>query len=272
MKKLVVKEIASLNLEQWLTKKQIFSLSRIFLIFLMLIGCQTKLEKISDLIEQKKFAEAEAVVNNLSSEEKKSPEVLTAIERLRFCSTRSNLPNLNNSLGFIKSDSIFSILTQSFRKQSIYLDSLITLRKINAFTGADELSKRGKIKEAYSLIIKYNHSTLNHSESTLLNNLMWKWLGGKWIGYVRRIVSYDHVSLVIKPLSAKFFSGTLQTKQYSPAIPLQSGIFDGEEFSASYSIHYFDNFRNINYVGTLVGVFDHGNLKIDVPVMWGGQV
>jgi outer membrane murein-binding lipoprotein Lpp len=229
----------------------------------LLSGCASKAEKITSLVNEQRYAEAHSIVQTLSEKERQSPEVQEAVEDLAFHSARARVPKLDATLGFVKTDSVLDSVECSIRSNSIYRDSLIQLRKSNAFNGARDLAAKGEVGQAYALIVSYVSLTLSASENSLADTLRMKWLTGWWVGHLKD-ENGRPVMMYLQAITPSVFSGQLYlTPSPGMSHPLIDGTFDGHTLTTSYQSRWLsvDGYHECVY--NLIGHYEQGQIRVD---------
>lgn len=207
------------------------------LIALILFGCHEKTTEISNLIEDGKFIEAQELINQLSPEEKSTPEI-----KLLALKANSGII-LINATKMVKQREYDQALDYLILKRNQYarfpfvIDTLNSKIRQWSIQGAEFYNSIKQYEKTYSFLIKADKNTrLNDEGILLLNETRKMMISGLWLGSSDQ--TKHKIRFKLTALTGSTFDGIAIVEGAMFENPIRGGFFDGNELSATMEYKY----------------------------------
>lgn len=236
----------------------------IILVFLLLslLGYKSKKDEISDLIENKKYSEAQELIDNLKTEERNKPEFKKLQSLINFADVTRKIEEYRKKRRY-QGLSVDMILQTRFDDYPKLRDSLAHIRRSFTFEGAKYLTKKGNYFLAYYNLEDYsNDKTLTSNQQNLINSLRIKTLSGEWEGIMLK--GKMHVRMLIEPISNTAFTGRVYFQEVGILSELYNGTINGNELTATNIIRIS---KNREIMKGVIGKLSYGRLNMTFPIV-----
>jgi hypothetical protein len=233
------------------------------ILFIIISGCSNKKREIDELIQGNKFEEAQAVLNNLSKEEKQEPKIKEIQATIYFHKFLISLKKLEQQNDYHSVDSLIDSNIPNYKTYSKLADSLLNIRKEYSFKGAEYYSSKKKYAQAYQCVINYaSDNNLDGTKRQIVNNLKMNAISGMWYG--KMIAGRMKVQMRIDPVGSTTFTGRVLFEEMGILSELNNGTFDGVNITATYPIR-ITRYREI--MKGVTGIYNNGILTMKFPVV-----
>lgn len=213
-------------------KTQLFIYFLLIPILFLLSGCKSKIDEISNLVENGKFKEAKNEINNLSVDEKGKFEIKGLLAKVKIGLLITEVDSLNSKNDFSKSIQVFLDSSNEFVNYSSLQNQWIDKFHYSAKLAAEYYLKTGEYEKASAYLIESEkYKPLDEKGKNLLNQINKLVLNGTWRG----VSNLTQIGIVIKinTLTTTTFNGTAFIEGSRAFSPVQGGFFDGKNFSAT---------------------------------------
>jgi len=198
----------------------------------LFLGCKSRSEEISYLIDNRKFQEAEREIERLEPKEKEKSEIKVLFAKAKLGTLFVEVDSLNSRNDFSKSTQKLSSYSNEFTNYSSIQNQWIDKFCNSAQLAAEYYLKAGEYEKALDCLSDFEkYKSLDEKGKNLLGRINKFVLNGTWRG----TSNLTQVGIVFKinPLTNTTFDGTAFIEGSRAYSPVQGGSFDGKHFSAS---------------------------------------
>jgi len=234
-----------------------------------ILACVTSKDKIAQLVESGKYAEANSMINRLSSQDRSGSEMQTLAAKCKAGVLMDSASTLVRSQEFSKAVQLVSDRLDQFSSFPQIQDSLRREMVSWAFAGATSFERNSDPISAYNCIAPIGEISraVPPNQWASLERLTKEMLSGIWEG--RSDKHKIHIRMRIEALTSSSFVGTVLFQEANIYCGLHGGFFNGSELSATYPIYNRPSSMG-GYPVTEQGVngkYDSGTLIMSFPIL-----
>jgi hypothetical protein len=236
----------------------------IIIIFLVIEGCGTKKDQLSELVEKGKYVDAKALLNQLSPKEMSDSQTRFLIAKINSGLISDSALLMSNNKEYSSAVTLISNRLDDFTSYPEILSSLRKQMLDIAFKGATFFYQKEDYIAAYICFEPTGDITdlISPKQSEFLDLLTKAMLSGVWEGQSEK--HKLHITMRLNALTSSTFTGSVLFKETYILCELQNGFFNGEELSATYPIN-ITRYRQTSQ--GIKGRFDHGDLVMTFPIV-----